>query len=137
MNIVETTIPDVTKHNISKNKEVIADSIIKNVYPLFDEVYKAKLEQVIHLRNKIKTGRSKIRSEKETMQQLVVSYNKEKMISKILERVEKLVQAGLTHDSTMKHETVILLKIIDKLPQDKLQQQLAKTMQILNKRFSQ
>lgn len=136
MNIIETNIPDVTKHNISLNKEKIAESIIQNVYPLFDEVYKAKLETVLHLKNKIKTGKDKIISEKETMQQLLTSYRKEKKITKILERIEKLVQAGLTYDSTMRHETVIILKIIDKLPEEKLDHQLTKTMQILNKRFS-
>ena len=137
MNIIETNIPDVTKHNVSRNKEAIADSIIQNVYPLFDEVYQAKLGQVVQLRNKIKSGREQIRNEKETMQQLMTAYKKEKKISKVLERIEKLVQAGLTYDGTMKHETVILLKIIDKLPEEKLNQQLAKTIQILNKRFSQ
>lgn len=137
MNITETRIPDVTKYNISSNKETIADNIIQNVYPLFDEIYNAKMEQVIQLRNKIKTGRAKIISEKETMQQLMIAYKKEKKVTKVLERIEKLVQAGLTHDGTMKNETVILLKIIDKLPEDKLNLQLSKTMQILNKRFSQ
>jgi len=137
MNITETRIPDVTKHNISNNKENIADNIIQNVYPLFDEIYNAKMEQVIQLRNKIKTGRAKILDEKETMQQLMIAYKKEKKVTKVLERIEKLVQAGLTHDGTMKNETVILLKIIDKLPEEKLNLQLSKTMQILNKRFSQ
>ncbi len=137
MNITETKIPDVTKHNISNNKENIADNIIQNVYPLFDEIYNAKMEQVIQLRNKIKTGKTKILSEKETMQQLMIAYKKEKKVTKVLERIEKLVQAGLTHDGTMKNETVILLKIIDKLPEEKLNLQLSKTMQILNKRFSQ
>jgi len=137
MNIIETRIPDVTKRNVSTNKRVIADNIIQNVYPLFDEVYQARMEQVVQLRNKIKTSKGNMRSEKETMQQLMVSYKKEKKITKILERIEKLVKSGLTYDSTLKHETVILLKIIDKLPEEKLNQQLSKTIQILNKRFSQ
>lgn len=137
MIIVETQTPDVTKFNISNNKEVIADNIIQNVYPLFDEVYQAKLDKVMQLKRRITSGKEKMKTEKETMQQLVAAYNKEKMISQVLDRIEKLVSAGLTHDGTMKHETVILLKIIDKLPKDKLQFQLAKTMKILNKRFAQ
>ena len=136
MNIIETSVPDVTKHNISLNKEKIAESIIQNVYPLFDEVYQAKLDTVFQLKNRIKTGREKISTEKETMQQLMTAYRKEKKITKILERIEKLVQSGLTYDNTVRHETVIILKIIDKLPEEKLDYQLTKTMQILNKRFS-
>ena len=137
MNIIETSIPDVTKNSIDVSKEIIADNIIKNVYPLFDEVYNARIEQVAILKNKFKTGKSRIRNEKETMERLMVEYKKEKMISKILERVEKLIQSGLTYDAAIKHETVILLKILDKLPKEKLEQQLTKTMQILSKRFSQ
>jgi hypothetical protein len=137
MNIIETNIPDTTKHNISEQKEIIADSIIKNVYPLFDEVYQAKIDQVVQLKNKIKTGKANMQTQKETMQQLMYQYKKEKKISKLLERIEKLVQAGLTYDGSMKHEIVILLKIVDKLPEDKLDMQLSKTMQILTKRFAQ
>lgn len=136
MNIVETAIPDVTKRNISRNKELIADNIIQNVYPLFDEVYQAKLEQVARLKRQIKTGKDQMSTQKETMQQLMHEYKKEKKISKLLTRIEKLVQAGLTYDGTMQHEMVILLKIIDKLPEDKLDFQLSKTMQVLSKRFS-
>jgi len=62
-------------------------------------------------------------------------YKKEKKISKLLSRIEKLLQSGLIYDSSMKHEMVILLKIIDKLPEDKLDIQLSKTMKTLSKRF--
>ena len=137
MKIIETNIPDVTENNVDLHKKTIAESIMKNVYPLFDEVYKAKISQVTDLKTRIQTGKAKMKTEKETMQQLMVAYKKEKKIAKILERIENLIRAGLTYDGTMKHETVILLKIIDKLPQEKLDFQLAKTMQILNKRFSQ
>ena len=137
MNLIETKIPDVTEENILSSKEIIADNVINNVYPLFDEVYQAKIGQANNLKIKIKSGRTKMKNEKETMQQLMNAYGKEKKISKILQRIEKLVQSGLTYDGTLKHETVILLKIIDKLPQEKLDQQLAKTIQILNKRFAQ
>jgi hypothetical protein len=136
MNVVLTKIPDITRENISYNKEIIADSIIENVYPLFDEVYQAKIGRVTFLKNKIKTKREQMGNEKETMQKLMSAYKREKKVSKLLERIEKLVQAGLTYDGTMKHEIVILLKIIDKLPSDKLDQQLNKTMQTLNKRFA-
>jgi len=136
MNIIRTNIPDVTKRNIAEHKEVIADSIIKNVYPLFDEVYQAKVQSNFRLKKKVIEGKQKIKNEKDTMQQLVIEYKKEQKISKILDRIEKLVKAGLTYDNTLKHETVILLKIIDKLPAEKLDQQLSKTIQILNKRFT-
>lgn len=137
MRIIETNIPDVTKENIDHNKMIITENIIKNIYPLFDEVLRARSNDVSVSKKKIKEGRQKLQQEKDTMQQLVNEYKKEQKISKILERIDKLVKSGLAYDSQLKHEMVILLKIIDKLPNDKLDQQLAKTMQILNKRFSQ
>jgi hypothetical protein len=136
MNIIETSIPDVTIENLNQNKVVIADNIIKNVYPLFDEVYQAKLERVIELRNSVKGGKMKMKSEKDTMEKLIYTYKKEKQITKILERVKKLISAGLTYDPSLKHETVILLKILDKLPREKLDQQFSKVSQLLSKRFS-
>lgn len=136
MNIIETSIPDVTVENLNQNKVVIADNIIKNVYPLFDEVYQAKLEKVIKLRNKVKDGKLKMKEEKNTMEKLIHTYKKEKQIAKILERINKLISAGLTYDPSLKHETVILLKIIDKLPKEKLEQQFSKVSQLLSKRFA-
>lgn len=136
MNIIETTIPDVTETNIPENKEMIADSIIENVYPLFDEVHQAKSLQVSSLKKQVKSGTLQMKQMKNTMQQLMTEYKKEKKIAKILKRVEKLIKSGLTYDRVLQQETVILLKIIDKLPENKLNHQLERTMRVLNKRFS-
>lgn len=136
MILKESKIPDISKKNINESKEIIADNIIRNVYPLFDEVYQAKTEHLTELKRKLLDGSSQIKNEKETMEKLVEIYKKEKQISKVLERVEKLIRAGLIYDGTLKHEMVILLKIVDKLPKDKLEQQLSKTVHLLNKRFS-
>jgi hypothetical protein len=66
----------------------------------------------------------------------MAEYTRKKKISKLLDRVEQLVESGLVYDGTLKHETVILLKIIDKLSSENLDQQLSKTIQMINKRFS-
>ncbi len=136
MNIIETKIPDVTEENILPSKRILADNIIQNVYPLFDGVYTEKLETVNNLKRQIRNKKKDLQSEKESMEVLMVEYTREKKISKLLDRLDTLVESGLIYDGTMKHETVILLKIINKLPADKLDQQLAKTMQIINKRFA-
>lgn len=136
MNITETTIPDVTDDNIPQSKKILADNIIKNVYPLFDSVYTEKLEATSALKMQIKSKRSELSNEKETIEHLMVEYKQKQKVAKLLDRLDKLVDSGLTYDGTLKHETVILLKIIDKLPPDKIDQQLAKTMQMISKRFS-
>ncbi len=136
MNITETNIPDVTTDNIIPAKKILADYIIKNVYPLFDSIYTEKLEASSIIKNHIKLKKNELRLQKDSIEQLMVEYKRRKKISKLLYRLDSLVQSGLTYDGTLKHETVILLKIIDKLPSDKLDQQLAKTIQMINKRFS-
>lgn len=136
MNIIETNIPDVTQENIIQSKKILADSIIKNVYPLFDGVYTEKLELSRGLKTQIKNKKNELKSQKESIEQLIVEYKRKQKIARLLDRLDRLVESGLTYDGTLKHETVILLKIVDKLPSDKLDQQLAKTIQMINKRFS-
>ena len=136
MNITETNIPDVTKKNIDKNKQFIADSIINNIYPLFDEVLIAKKDKLNELQRLIKERKVSLKDKKRTIEEFMGRYNRAKKVSNILDRLDKLIQLGLTYDGAMKHETIILLKIIDKLSEEKLNQQLSKTMEIINKRFS-
>ncbi|MCF8019886.1 MAG: hypothetical protein K9L62_10845 [Vallitaleaceae bacterium] len=136
MNIIETRIPDVTDENINLSKTILADNIIKNVYPLFDGVYTEKLNVVKKLKSQIKTKKRELRTEKETMELLMNEYKRKKKISKLLDRLESLIESGLMYDGTMKHETVILLKIIDKLSPEKLDEQLSKSVKMLNKRFA-
>ena len=136
MNIVETSIPDVTKTNINETKEIIADSIVQNIYPLFDEFYTAKVSEKNKLQNQLIEVKNILKKEKDNFDRLIIRYKKDKKISQILERVKALISSGLLYDGHLKHETSILLKILDKLPEDKLDQQLNKTVQMLNKRFA-
>lgn len=136
MNIVETSIPDVTKTNINETKEIIADSIVQNIYPLFDEFYTAKVSEKNKLQNQLIEVKNILKKEKDNFDRLIIRYKKDKKISQILERVKALISSGLLYDGHLRHETSILLKILDKLPEDKLDQQLNKTVQMLNKRFA-
>lgn len=136
MNIIETEIPDVTHDNIIPSKRILADNIIKNVYPLFDSVYTDKLERSSIIKTQIKNKKNELKLQKESIEHLMVEYKRKKKISKLLDRLNVLIESGLAYDGTLKHETVILLKIIDKLPSDKLDHQLSKTVQMISKRFS-
>jgi len=136
MNIIETKIPDVTNDNIPSSKSILAVNIIINVYPLFDGVYTEKLEMSSAIKAHIKNKKNELKLQKDSIEHLMIEYKRKKKISKLLDRVDALVESGLTYDGTLKHETVILLKIIDKLPSDKLDQQLVKTVQMISKRFS-
>jgi len=102
---------------------------------LFDEVYAAKVNELNKLKSQMKNKKLEIKKQKNSIERLIIEYKKSKKVSQLLEKIERLIEYGITYDGTMKHETVILLKIIDKLPSDKINYQLNKTTQIINKRF--
>jgi len=137
MNITITNIPDVTSENINQTKQLMADNIITNVYPLFDEIYQAKKSRIKELHQTIYKRKTSLKIQKRTIEELMVQYKRAKKTSNVLDRVEKLIQLGVAYDGATKHETVILLKIIDNLSEEKLDQQLSKTIEMINKRFSQ
>ena len=135
MKIIETKFPDVTPETINKSKLVLADNIIKNVYPLFDEVYQAKSGSVSGIRKILKEKKALVNSKKTKIEELMSEYNREKKISKLLTRIEKLVDSGLVYDGSLKNQTVILLKVVEKLSIEKLDHHLSQTLQIIRKRF--
>ena len=136
MIIEETNLPNVTPENIDKTKVVLAESIIHNVYPLFNEVYHGHIEEVDQLNKKLKEKKKYVYTKKDKLQQLVDSYKLKKKVSKLFARIEKLVNSGLVYDGTLKHETAILLKIATKLTEEKLDYHLQDTLKTISKRFS-
>ena len=136
MNIVETKIPDVTIENVEESKLILANNIIKNVYPLFDEVYQEKVGHISEMKNSLREKKKQVREKKDKLEELMSDYDREKKIAKLLSRIEKLVDSGLVYDGTLKTQTIVLLKVIDKLTNDKLDHHLTETLQIIRKRFS-
>lgn len=136
MEIIDTKIPDVTVHNIDESKQILANNIISNIYPLFNDLHKGKEKEVVKYKDSILKLKSVLKHEKDSIDALVVRYSKAKKISKILDRIKMMIDSGLINDGSLKHETVILLKILNRLPSVKLDEQLNKTMLLLNKRFA-
>ena len=136
MKIIQTKIPDVTTESIDHSKVVLADNIIQNVYPLFDEVYQGKVGHISEMKKTLKEKKKIVKEKKESLEQLMSDYDREKKVSKLLSRIEKLVDSGLVYDGSIKTQTVVLLKVINKLSNDKLDHHLTETLQIIRKRFA-
>lgn len=136
MIIEETKIPNVTAENIDKSKLILAENIIQNIYPLFDEVYKGQVSEIEVLKNQLAEKKKLVLNEKDTLQTLADSYKQKKKVAKLLDRIDKLINAGLVYDGALKHETTILLKIATKLSDEKLDFHLSETLKIISKRFS-
>lgn len=135
MNIIETAIPDITKTNISLAKLNLANKIIQNINPLFDDIQR---EKKIEFNNKVgayKKLKENVGSSKTEIEKMFVSYKRKQKIKKLLERIDKLVSLGVINEGKSKQETVILLKMIDKLPEEKLNFHLKDTMNTITKRF--
>jgi len=136
MRILQTDIPDVTSSNIEESKVTLANNIIRNVYPLFDDVYTEKTSQIKKLKKLYQDRKGKVLQNKRNLEIMMRKYDQKKKVSKLLIRLEKLVDSGLVYDGHLKSETVVLLKIIDKLADDKLDYHLSETLKIIGKRFS-
>lgn len=136
MIIEETNIPNVIPENIDKAKKNLAENVIQSVYPLFDEVYHSHINEIEELNKELKEKRQIVITEKNDLEKLIELYKIKKKVSKLLERIEKLINSGLVYDGNLKHETTILLRISTKLTEDKLDYHLQETLKTISKRFS-
>lgn len=136
MNIIETSIPNVLPTNMNESKMVLADNIIANVYPLFNEVYSTRVEEIDRLKLSLRQKRESVAKQKITLEKMMAEYKRKKKVAKLLDRIEKLITSGLVYDGALKHETVILLKIATKLSDDKIDYHLKDTIRTISKRFS-
>jgi hypothetical protein len=137
MNIIETEIPDVTIETLDQSKIILANNIVKNVYPLFDEVFNTRLNELDDFQQILKDKKRQVREEKNNLQHMVNIYNKNKKVTKLLDRIEKLVNSGLVYDGSSRNEMTMLLKVINKLSDDKIDYHLKSVMSTISKRFSE
>ena len=136
MIIEETKIPNVQPDNIDESKILLANNIIKNVYPLFNEVFNSRVEEIKEMKDVLVTKKVEITERKDELQEMMDKYSRQKKLAKLLDRIEKLISSGLVYDGTIKHETVVLLKIVHKLSNEKIDYHLRETLQAISKRFS-
>ena len=135
MKIQETKIPNVVPKIIDQSKQVLAENVIKNIYPLFNDIYNSKTKEYKELKLSLKNKKDNIVKEKNILQSSINLYKRKKKISKLLDHIERLIDSGLIYDNIIKHEMTILLKIINKLSDEKLDENLKSTLKIISKRF--
>jgi hypothetical protein len=136
MIIEQTNIPDVTRRNVNQAKIVLADNIISNIYPLFDEIYQDQVGVLGSTNSRYMKKKTDVKKSKEELEGLMLKLDRVKKEAKLLTRIEKLVNSGLANDGSLKHENIILLKIYNKLTDEKLDYHLRNTLKIISKRFS-
>jgi len=136
MIIYDVGIPDIVKENLDSSKIDLANKIINGVYPLLDEVFVDKEGKIDSLKARLKMKTDQVKINKKNLESMMVQLKKEKIKEKLLGRVSKLVASGLAYQGTIRNETIVLLKIIDSLSEEKLNQHLQQTMTTISKRFA-
>ena len=135
MNIVETEIPDVTIENIDKAKLDLSDRVIKSVYPIIDEIYNDNLSKVKDLNKKLESKKKEVLEAKTSLEVMMNDFNRKKKVKKLVERISKLVSSGLVHYGSLRNETIVLLKVVEDLSDNKLDYHLNRMMETISKRF--
>jgi len=136
MNIELLSLPDITKNNIKESKVLLADSIIENIYPLFDNIFTEKKNNIEELSLDLKKREAILYKKKTNVEQMIKEYQREKSISKLLSEIENLVNSGLVNDSGTRHQVIVLLKTLDKLGEDKINKRTLDVKRVLGKKFS-
>jgi hypothetical protein len=136
MNIEILNLPDVTKNNIQESKVLLADSIIENIYPLFDNIFMERKNKIEELSFDLKRREVILSQKKTNVEQLIKLYQREKLIVNLLSEIENLVNSGLVNDSGTRHQVIVLLKTIDKLSEENINKRILDVKRILGKKFS-
>jgi len=135
MKIKETDILDLDPSKVNETKVGLANKIIDRIHPLFDDVLADKISEITLMKSQLEKKKEEVMDDKRLLEGSIAAYNRKKKVKQLLDRVSKLVSSGLINEGTMKNETIVLLKIVDKLPEDKLTFHLNETMKVVTKRF--
>ena len=94
MNIIVTDHADVTDFNLDESKVSLANNIIANVYPLFDDVYTGKVSQLKKLKTLYNVRKTKVLKNKQNLEMMMKQYDQKKKVSKLLTRLENGMRRG-------------------------------------------
>ena len=135
MIIRDTGIPDITHETIDKAKLNLSNKLLTKMHPLFDEASITKREEINEARKTLDNIKLDVSEMKFTLEELQDQYTKNKLMKQLLNKMTVLVDSGLIYDGTLKNQTVILLKMMDKLDVQKLKQNINEIDVIIKKRF--
>ncbi len=115
MNIIETNIFDFNKqiNNIDEYKINLINKILTELKPLIEN----KNDNTSILNENIQKTKNELIKDKLLLESLLNELNKKKKIKQLLENINKRIK---NKSFINKHETNVLLKVIDTLPIEKL-----------------
>jgi len=136
MKITETDIIDVTEENVDKRKVELADVIVSKFEPLFRDMYDKKEEVIKSSDSDLERNKQKISKEKDEIKSLLNDYERRKKLKKALDIVSKVDPVKLEYNRSLKNETVVFLRVMEKLSPEKISSYLQDITKISNKTIS-
>lgn len=136
MKIEITNIPDINLENLDEAKVSLANKIVDNIKPLFDDVFISKNKNIKKLKEDYKNKRNLVKERKNQLEKKATEFNKNKKVKKLLERIDKLQTFGLLYEGNLKREMIIVLKVVESLEEERINVYLKETMDIVNKKLS-
>jgi len=136
MKIIESKIPDITESNLDYTKIELANEVISNMKPLFATEYKTVKNSVKKLTSDLEKTKSEILSNKNTLQSFSEKIERKKKIKILIDRINNYINISKGHDIGLRHEMVVLLKVIDTLDDKTLEYHMEKTLKAISKRFA-
>ena len=137
MNIIETNLLDLHEDNINDIKIDLANRVITNIAPFFDNKYETKYSKLIELKEIIKKKTNEIQNKKKILQKISSQFEKEKKIKKLLDRISNLIDNKLVTETGYRNEVILMLRTVDKLSENQIDKYLQDTLEVINKKIVQ
>ncbi len=132
MKIIDTKIPDINTDSLDEQKINLMNKIIEGIYPLLESSNTLKQNQIQYLNEEIKKNKKLIKNSKLLLTELFNKYTKKKKINQLYECLKLILCNSSVAD---KHETIILLRVVETLSNEKLDYHLNETIKLVNKQF--
>jgi hypothetical protein len=134
--ILKLDIPDISSCNLYESKVRLADKIVHGVLPYINNEMFERIKDLKKIKKEIRNRKKIVSAKKISLESTLKVLERKRKTSLLLDRAMKLVAVGGLNDENVKSELTVMLKIIDDLPEEKIDFYLSEMMRIVTRRFS-
>lgn len=136
MKIIFTDIEDITPRNLDEAKINIAQNILNTVGPLFESEIEGTVVKLVKVKEQKKKLDQQLMETKTNLERIQDEFGRENKRKKLLNRIRQIIEVNLTSDPSLRSEIIILLKVIDKLEDNLLDEHIERMIKTISNRFS-
>jgi len=114
----------------------LADEVIREVSKEINNDNFLEFKELKILNSNYENKRKQAFEIRKDLKEVSNSYSKLKKVNELLKKVKIIIESGIfERDSNLKHEITILMRVIEDLPEKKLDMYLLETINIIKKRI--